>query len=120
MGGPGSGESFHHWWRAPKKAGGEDCRDLDANRWTREGLLKAGVWHYGRWCWFRDAARTEETASIGYEVNTSGDPAYVRLTYTLTRTQEQIDYRIGLTTTRPRFGGLRWWFVCPLVVNGRP
>jgi hypothetical protein len=27
---------------------------------------------------------------------------------------------VGLTTTRPRFGGLRWWFVCPLVVNGRP
>ena len=25
-----------------------------------------------------------------------------------------------LTATRPRFGGLRWWFVCPLVVNGRP
>src|SRR5262249_13469992 len=30
------------------------------------------------------------------------------------------DYRVGLTTTRPRFGGLRWWFICPLVVNGYP
>jgi hypothetical protein len=25
-----------------------------------------------------------------------------------------------IATTRPRFGGLRWWFVCPLTVNGRP
>jgi hypothetical protein len=27
---------------------------------------------------------------------------------------------VELTTTRPRFGGLRWWFVCPLLVSGRP
>src|SRR3954470_1722651 len=25
----------------------------------------------------------------------------------------QITYRVGLTTTRPRYGGERWWFVCP-------
>jgi hypothetical protein len=24
-----------------------------------------------------------------------------------------------VTSTVPRFGGLRWWFVCPLAVNGR-
>ncbi len=24
-----------------------------------------------------------------------------------------------LHPARPRFGGLRWWFVCPLVVGGR-
>src|SRR5262249_22549065 len=29
-------------------------------------------------------------------------------------------YAVGLTATRPRFGGLRWWFVCPLVVGGVP
>lgn len=27
--------------------------------------------------------------------------------------------QVWLTATRPRFGGLRWWFVCPLVVKGR-
>jgi hypothetical protein len=31
-----------------------------------------------------------------------------------------LDYRVRLVTTRPRFGGLRWWFVCLLIVNGRP
>ena len=25
----------------------------------------------------------------------------------------EIDDKIRLTTTRPSFGGLRWWFVCP-------
>jgi hypothetical protein len=27
---------------------------------------------------------------------------------------------VGLTTTRPPFGGLRWWFCCPLEADGRP
>jgi hypothetical protein len=44
----------------------------------------------------------------------------VRLNYRITRTGESLDYRIDLTATRPRFGGLRWWFLCPLVVNDRP
>jgi hypothetical protein len=25
-----------------------------------------------------------------------------------------MDYCIGLTTTRPQYGGFRWWFTCPL------
>ena len=25
----------------------------------------------------------------------------------------RITYRVELTTTRPRYGGERWWFVCP-------
>jgi hypothetical protein len=41
------------------------------------------------------------------------------LTHASTKEQESLDYRVRLTTTQPRFGGLRWWFVCPLGVNGR-
>jgi hypothetical protein len=119
MGGRGSG-SYYHWWRGSKKTVVEDCRNLDANRWMREGILKADVWHKGSWAWFRDAARTEKTSSIGYEVNTRVVPPWVRLFYTFTESKDEIDYRIRLVTTLPRFGGLRWWFICPLVVNDRP
>src|SRR5262245_26261496 len=104
-------------WRC-KKTVTEDCRSLDANRWTREGILKAGTWQSGSWAWFRDAARTKRTSTIGYEVNTEAEPPWLRLYYTITATGEALDYRIALVSTRPRFGGLRWWFVCPLVVNG--
>jgi hypothetical protein len=119
MGGFGSGSSYH-WWRGSKKDTVEDCRQIDANRWMREGILKAGVRCSGTWAWFRNASKTEPTASISYEVSTV-DPAdaWLRLFYTLTRTQLHMDYRIPLTTTRLRLGGIRWWFVCPLVVNGR-
>jgi hypothetical protein len=86
----------------------------------REGILKAGVWHHGSWAWYRDATRTERDSALGYEVNTLGELPWLRLTYTITRTGEALDYRVRLETTRPRFGGLRWWFVCPLLAGGMP
>jgi hypothetical protein len=118
MGGPGSGCNYH-WWRSSKKTVVEDCRNLDTNRWMREDILHPGVWQSGNWAWFRDETRTEQTSSIGYEVNTRDGSSWVRLFYTFTESKDAIDYRIRLVTTRPRFGGLRWWFLCPLGVNGR-
>jgi hypothetical protein len=118
MGGPGSGDHYH-WWRGAKKEVVEDCRSLDANRWMREGILTAGIRRTGGWNRYRDASREQVESSIGYEVDTTGPLPWVRLFYTITRTGEKLDYRIRLATTRPRFGGLRWWFICPLIVNGR-
>jgi hypothetical protein len=117
MGGSGSG-GHYHWWRTTKKTAVEDCRYLDANRWMREGLLAANVWHSGSWCWYRDRERREQTSSMMYVVNTQRSPPEVRLIYTLTTDNFSVDYAVQLTTTRPRFGGLRWWFVCPLLTGG--
>jgi hypothetical protein len=118
MGGPGSG-NFYHWWRPSKKNVVEDCRRLDANRWMREDILKSGVHHIGSWVWYSDASLREKNSEIGYEVNTLDHPPWLRLTYTFTASKHDIDYRIRLVTTRPRFGGLRWWFICPLGVDSR-
>ncbi len=121
MGGSGSGNHYH-WWRHGKKTVVEDCTQLEANRWAREGILKAGVRLSGSWRWVYRSGREN---SIGYEVLTLGlARPVVRLFYSITRagTEERdaLDYPVRLTTTRPRFGGLRWWFLCPLVVNDRP
>jgi hypothetical protein len=98
----------------------EDCRVLDVNRWTREGILREAVHHFGGWKWC-NAATGEETSSIGYEVDTT-DMAFpwVRLSYTFRRTQEQMDFTIRLQITRPYVGGLHWWFICPLLRLGSP
>src|SRR5262249_36740722 len=115
MGGFGSGR-----WQAHTKATTvEDCRSLDANRWTREGILKAGVHRFGGWFWYYGEEK-EPRSSIGYEVNTLDAVPWVRLHYTFTESQEKVDYRVGLLTTNPRFGGLRWWFRCPLLHNDVP
>lgn len=105
--------------RSSKKTVVETCLSVDANRWMREGILQSGVHHAGSWAWFRDEARTEQTSAIGYLVNTRDIPPWVRLFYTVNESKEAIDYQIRLVAIRPRFGGLRWWFICPLVVNGR-
>ncbi|MHC4752129.1 MAG: hypothetical protein ACYTFW_19930, partial [Planctomycetota bacterium] len=47
---------------------------------------------------------------------------YARLQYTITDRSSgektEYDYRIALTTTPCNFGGVRYWFVCPLYTNG--
>jgi hypothetical protein len=119
MGGSGSGNHYH-WWRGDKKTVVEDCLSIDANRWTREGILKAGVCRTGSWHWtYHDGSGF----TVCYEVDTEDlTRPSVRLWYSWvwrsTQLQESAEYRVRLTATRPRFGGLRWWFVCPLVVNG--
>jgi hypothetical protein len=88
----------------------------------REGLLKAGVHLRGSWSWsYRDGKENR----ISFEVDTLDLASpFVRLSYTSTRARteerESLDYAVELTTTQPRYGGLRWWFVCPLVVRGCP
>ena len=102
------------------RVGFRSCLLLDANRWMREGILAPGSYRSGLWIW---KYRGERENSVSYAVSTmSEEPPYVRLTYTMTRRDGQklrLDYQVELTTSRPNFGGLRWWFICPLVINGR-
>jgi hypothetical protein len=109
MGGPGSG-SHDHWWRPARKAAFEDCLSIDANRWMREGALKAGVLSSGSWTW---TYRAGGSFKVNYRLDTLdlGRPS-VLLWYSWAgqapgRT-ESADYRLDLAATRPHFGGLRW------------
>ena len=119
MGGFGSGNTSTRW---EKKTVVEDCKSIDANRWMREGILKASVHHIGSWRW---TYRNGGGFSVYYEVDTR-EPAFafVRLWYSWiwrsTQKQESAEYRVCVTTTRLHHGGLRWWFICPLIVGGRP
>jgi hypothetical protein len=45
--------------------------------------------------------------------------SWVRLCYTFTRTQEQVDYTVMLQTTQLYAAGTRWGFTCRLKVDGR-
>jgi hypothetical protein len=120
MGGLGSGNHYH-WWRGNKKTAVEHCLNLDANRWMRDGILAAGTCRVGSCRWTYPGG---SCFLVNYQADTlDADYPFVRLWYTWvwtsTKQQESADYRVQLTTTRPRFGGLRWWFVCPLGMNGR-
>ncbi len=58
--------------------------------------------------------------SIGIVVDTEELHAKVNYTITDRSTGEKTDYdyKISLTTTPCNFGGVRFWFICPLIANG--
>jgi hypothetical protein len=118
MGGYGSGR----WGSEVTKYTVEDCQSLKIKDIASQGILEPGLRAFRSVTW-RNSFTDEITSSICYEIDTSKDDLsfyFIRLFYTMTRTQEKIDYKIPLVTTQPNFGGLRWWFQCPLVINDRP
>lgn len=106
MGGYGSG------WKGPTKTQVEDCLVLSLTTLLRRKALVPGAWMSGSWSWLYEGR--EPHATLGYEASLC-DPAnaWLRLHYSVRG--EPVDYRIRLVTTRPTYGGVRWWFICPLV-----
>jgi len=100
-----------------KKRRTDDCLALDLARWNRDKLTEPGTLRSGTWVW--TYGRPERTARVAYDLDLQDDSAaFLRLKYTCN--ERPCDYRIQMVTTRPHFGGVRWWFLCPLRPNGRP
>lgn len=81
------------------------------------GYKQGGIkWTYGL---------SGNESSIGFTVitNIEGEEDHIKLQYTYTdrRTdkKEILDYNVGLTTTPCNYGGVRYWFICPLSKNGQ-
>lgn len=99
----------------------EDCHALDLNELLRRRLFTPGESRSGSLRWTQ-VSTGRERASVGYRVDWEAERATLALTYTLKRGEEreEVDELVRLVTSRPPFGGLRWWFTCPLVVDGTP
>ena len=107
-----------YYW--DKKDTVEDCRSvsisfLKKHDYLSEPCCKSGIIFWKNWL-------GEQTSSIGIMVSTLYGDNYVRFQYTITKwsTGEKIkcDYKVQLTTTPCHFGGIRYWFICPLNKNG--
>lgn len=108
MGGSGSG-SYYRWG---SKQTVEDGLTIDLNKLIRDGSIKPGVGWQATLTW-TNTRTGEKVASIGYEANLiKPENAYVRLHYN--HNDKPQDYKVRLTTTQPNFGGVRWWFICPV------
>jgi len=76
----------------------------------RYHALECGTAAYGqncRWSW-----NGEVFSSISYDLNLIDEQPYIRLYYTHAKTT-RVDYKVRLVSTRPNYGGERWWFICP-------
>ena len=106
MGGLGSG------WQGSKKITVEASLSLSMPALLRKKALVAGAWTSGSWAWTYEGAERPH-ARLGYEANLVDlADSWLRLRYEVRG--EAVDYKVRLVTTRPTYGGLRWWFVCPL------
>lgn len=90
--------------------------------WLKKHGYLDGGWRYGGIKWTYGLSGNE--SSIGFNVNIGGDEGnYIKLQYTHTDKwsgkKENLDYKIRLTTTPCNYGGVRYWFVCPLSKNGQ-
>ena len=115
MGGIGSGCWERDEWAM--KTAVRDCYALDVNLLARDGVLRPGT--AGATFWKHENTG-EVLASISFSTFLrDGGKRIFRVSYTL-NDSEKIDIPIRLQTTCPNYGGLRFWFTCPLIVNGNP
>ncbi len=102
MGGCGSG-------RPAERDTVEGYPFLDINLLSSGGYIKKDC-HTA--CILRYSFFDELVARIIFEGHLDKTLPFIQLRYTY-NSDEQLDYRVYLTTTPVHFGGHRWWFVCP-------
>jgi len=96
----------------------EECKSISTKFLNTYHYFDGGV-HCGSMSWCRNG---EKTGSISFTISTLEGDEYIRFQYTYTDryTEEktELDYTTRITSTPCNYGGRRWWFICPLIVNG--
>lgn len=117
MGGRGSGR-----WRGLKiRTTVEECAFLDINAIRREGFKAKGKAPV--FVKTRRALKKKSIGYIEYAVRSTRDQKPVILfKYFLKREGDiqEVEEQVVLQSTRPFFGGSRWWFTCPIMQGDTP
>lgn len=104
-------------WSYSDRVTVDECKSITTKYLNDHNYFNGGI-HWEEISWIRAG---EIVGRISIAVSTIDE--YIRFQYTQTdrHTGEKtnLDYKARLTWTPCYFGGRRWWFICPLVVNGR-
>src|SRR3989338_10210931 len=105
-------------WNRDKKTTTEACKSISVDFLKQHGHLSGLQWGGLKWT---DGGE-EETGSIGFRIWVEESVGEIRFQYTQTQgymgEKERLDYSVKLVDTPCRYGGKRWWFICPLTKNG--
>ena len=106
------------YYQADKKVPVEDCLFLDVNILAKRKCFVPGIHSKGSIRWF-DGKKRKKVASCDFEVYRLEklDP---KIQIRFSENGNAIDQTFRLQATRPHFGGERWWFLCPLGIEGGP
>src|SRR5262245_46361602 len=112
MGGFGSG------WQSARKPVVESCHAIDTADLRRCNMLVPGITdRFGSFTW-RRGDETEPSSSVSYLLTIGDGSCTLRRQYRVGEPAVSLDYPGRLETTGCHLGGVRWWFVCPLSING--
>ena len=113
MGGSGSGR----WWGHSKKTTVENGLVLTARAF--KPFMDMERWSVGTMTWTRGE---EKVSSISFRPMEDMAGRAFRFIYTAGKGEnaQALDYPVRLVKAAPHFGGVRWYFLCPLIVNRRP
>ena len=107
-------------WPYSNKWTVEESKTITAQFLNKYKYFESGV-RYGGMTWSRNG---KKTGNIGFVVSTKKGDEYIRFMYTQTNSDTgktiEMDYKVQLVWTPCYFGGRRWWFICPIVINGQP
>ena len=112
MGGYGSG------WHRARTYTVESAWILSAASLMRDNILRPNHSYHGGTITWSDGRTGEPLSKIGFSSDCRANFGWCQLNYTITDTGEKMDFRVQLTTTPLPWGGLKWWFICPLIVDG--
>jgi hypothetical protein len=106
-----------------KKTTVEECRALSLVWLRKNGYLRPGV-RTGIIQWKNGIGNVIGSITLQSSISIveGQDDGFVRLSYTITNAEgikTSLDYQVGLATTPCHYGGVRYWFVCPLARNGQ-
>jgi hypothetical protein len=95
-----------------RKSTVEESRCINIQSLKQWGLLSG--WHSTTLSW--TTSLTKKTTMVGLDVEVTDDP-HISLYYSITDrdgNKTDYDYEVSLTTTPCYFGGVRYWFLCPM------
>lgn len=115
MGGTWSGQ---RGWKKPVV---ENCLALDTGDLKRLNLLVPGIVDRPgtlRWT-SKDNHDRESQSWVQYWLTVGENRGTFRFDYQIGEPRVSVQYPVPLVATPCHLGGKRWWFICPLIVNGK-
>ena len=102
------------WYQYSKKQTTNDLLNLNISSLKKAEFFQKNTIKNGTISWTScyGGGEPRKIGSINISSNFIGENRYVELIYTY-KDSDRIDYKVQIATTRPNYGGERYWFVCP-------
>jgi hypothetical protein len=100
-----------YYW--DKKDTVENCKSISISYLRKNSYLRN---NQSAQIYWTNSITGKETGIIDMIISITEAEKFVRLNYK--GGNINYDYKVSLTTTPCNFGGIRYWFICPLAING--